>query len=121
MDPVRFVYFNGMNLAMKYNLPVAFSESTWQNHFSDIMHSMQETFRYFLTLGVITINSSCSAEDAPHEITVQTASSRWIIGKRFPITNRVYFILVDELFSDVERIESKLLLFLNVKKLTNCR
>lgn len=47
------------------------------------------------------------SDDPPLEVVIQNASSRWIVGRRFPITSRVYFLLVDDLFTDVDQIEGE--------------
>eukprot|EP00474_Spongospora_subterranea_P010204 CRZ10662.1 hypothetical protein [Spongospora subterranea] len=94
MEPARFLYFNGMNLAMKNHLNTSKSDdNNWSKDCFETISIIQECFL---------------SDQTSIEIVLQSACSRWIVGKRFPRTNRVYFIVVSESFHDVDAIEAEI-------------
>lgn len=89
-EAVRFIYYNGVNLAIKSSVHAGTLDPKWSPQCFAVIRAMQRAF---------------SSRDAPVEITLQSQCSRWVIGKRFPVTDRTYFIIVNDPTNDIDQIE----------------
>ncbi|XXQ33265.1 CCZ1/INTU/HSP4 first Longin domain-containing protein [Plasmodiophora brassicae] len=89
-EAVRFIYYNGVNLAIKSSVHAGTLDPKWSPQCFVVIRAMQRAF---------------SSRNAPVEITLQSQCSRWVIGKRFPVTDRTYFIIVNDPTNDIDQIE----------------